>query len=290
MDKITTAVLEDIPALRELFRVSFSAQEEELDLFFSMRFAPLDTLVYRRNGALLAALYLWDCDVACAGKRLGADYIYAAATCEELRRQGIMAKLLDYAAEYSRGRGRDFLLLSPADSELFSYYGKRGFSNAFYAKCFTLSRKTLSLLARGASGKGITTGADSIRGLWACAYSRADGVVWSREVLEYDMALLKLAAVGSGDKLRAYAFWQQEYDGAVQIVDAQAQAGSVPALAAELLRQSDADFFEFALPSDFPLSVDDFSIEPVGMLRPLSAAGESSASLLRNAYMGLTMA
>ncbi|MDR3345288.1 MAG: GNAT family N-acetyltransferase [Oscillospiraceae bacterium] len=295
-DNITTASAEDLPALRDLYAAAFHADESELERFFSIRFVPEETLVFRRDGELLAALYLWYGELVCAGQRYSADYIYAAATHADARRQGIMAQLIEAAAELSRIRGRKFLVLSPAGEKLYTYYGKLGFATAFFSKELTLKRDILSLIAdNGARMIPLKKppSAEAIHALRETLFVRADGFSWNAAALAYAVADLAdgghLLAIADGDSLCAYSFLYEDKNGAF-LAESVAQPGALPALAAEILRLSPADLFRFVLPPDFPLSAEGFILRPTGMIRPLTPGGEQLIRLLRNAYLGLTMA
>lgn len=58
-------------------------------------------------------------------------YLYAACTDLKYRKQGIMEKLLTFAAEHYRSMGYDGIFLVPANEKLYSYYLKFGYISAF---------------------------------------------------------------------------------------------------------------------------------------------------------------
>ena len=289
LNNITVALSEDIPALSNLYATAFNAGANECERFFDMRFIPENTLVFRRNDEILAALYLWYGEVVCAGKRYPADYIYAAATCADMRNQGIMAQLIDAAAELSLTRGRHFLVLSPANEKLYEYYGTHGFKTAFYQKELTLKRNVLSLIADKKSEDFVVLSAGDIYTLRETLFIRDDGFSWDSAALEYANAYLtdggKLITLSYGDKPCAYAF----IDGNV-VLECVTTSSDFPALVAKILQASPADSFRFMLPPNFPLSADGFVLRPAGMLRPLTDDSNDIANQLRNAYLGLTLA
>ncbi|MDR1409059.1 MAG: GNAT family N-acetyltransferase [Oscillospiraceae bacterium] len=294
-DVITLAHHDDVPVLQDLYAAAFGALEWESELFFSMRFVPEDTLVFRRDGKILAALYLWYGELVCAGQRYPTDYIYAAATYPDARRQGIMTRLIEAATELSLKRDRRFLTLYPANENLYAYYAKKGFITAFYCKELTLKRDMLSLIAdKHATAPPITNcpSADMLYTLRETLFARADGFSWNAAALNYAIAYLKdegqLIAVEQGGSLCAYCFIKERGSNAL-LVESVVQPGAFPALAAEILRVSSAGSFRFILPPDFPLSADGFVFRPAGMLRPLTKEGETAAKLLHNAYLGLPL-
>lgn len=86
-------------------------------------------------------------------KEYFAYYIYAAATAESYRKQGIMGSLLEFTSALAADRKADYLFLVPATENLFDYYEKFGFYKALYAEKPSLnwpavSRSTLKALSR----------------------------------------------------------------------------------------------------------------------------------------------
>lgn len=121
---IRFAVSEDIPALKELWAISFNDPEPYVDFYFSQGFRAEDTLVDTEHHAPVAMLSLLPAAHGVA--RCG--YIYAAATAPAYRRQGRMERLLAFAREEAANRGYRALLLCPADDALFGYYAKLGYT------------------------------------------------------------------------------------------------------------------------------------------------------------------
>lgn len=54
-------------------------------------------------------------------------YIYAACTEKKARCRGLMGSLIEYAKEYCRSHGVDFIFLVPGEESLYSYYSRFGF-------------------------------------------------------------------------------------------------------------------------------------------------------------------
>jgi hypothetical protein len=202
-----------------------------------------------------------------------------------------MTRLIEAAAELSRARGRDFLALYPAQEELFAYYAKHGFATLFYRKEMTLKRGVLAVIADKLSvfraPEAVTS--EEIFALRETLFIRSDGLSWNADAIAYACGEFdKLIAVADASSLCAYAF-ADESDNLCIIEECIAKPGTFPALAAEILRASQAESFRFILSPDFPLSSDSFKLCPAGMLRPLTERGENAAYNLRNAYLGLPL-
>ena len=75
--------------------------------------------------SLLPACFLYQ------DQQLPVRYVYAVGTDIRFRGQGLSTALLDSAAQICRENNEAGLFLIPASQSLFSFYGARGFYNAF---------------------------------------------------------------------------------------------------------------------------------------------------------------
>lgn len=82
--------------------------------------------------SLLPACFLWK------DQQLPVRYVYAVGTDIRFRGQGLSTTLLDSAAQICRESNEAGLFLIPASQSLFSFYGARGFYNAFGLQTETL--------------------------------------------------------------------------------------------------------------------------------------------------------
>lgn len=115
-----------IPGLRRLWQEAFGDTDAFLDLFFSTGFSPDRCRCIEDGGRILAALYWFDC--SCADHKLA--YLYAVATAEAARGQGLCRKLMADTAEVLRASGYSGAILVPQDEGLFTMYGKMGYAPA----------------------------------------------------------------------------------------------------------------------------------------------------------------
>lgn len=65
-------------------------------------------------------------------KKYKCKYLYAACTCAEYRKHGIMKHLIEYSEEYCKIHGYDAIFLVPANDTLYGYYKRLGFIECFY--------------------------------------------------------------------------------------------------------------------------------------------------------------
>ncbi len=133
----------DKEELYSLWQRVFGDSREFLDKFFSVLYKEENTVVCRDNGKVVSMLYLIPADIIVNNVSFKSCYIYAAATDENYRKQGIMSRLLDFSKECSQKENIDFLFLHPASNELYNYYEKNGFSTAFYKRNAEVTRNVL---------------------------------------------------------------------------------------------------------------------------------------------------
>lgn len=131
----------DLPELIELWQEAFGDDKEWIESFIDAFYIPNNTLLDVQNNEISAALYLIDGDMLIGGKRHAAYYLYAACTKIKFRGKGIMTRLLEFAANEARQRGRNFICLKPGEKSLFDFYESRGYLKAFGKRRLTVVRK-----------------------------------------------------------------------------------------------------------------------------------------------------
>ena len=114
--------------LRVLWREVFGDSEEYLDLF--ERYGGDRPLAAWRDGRLAAALHQLPCELKLRGERLPAEYVYAAATRPDARKQGLMGGLLREALQ---GEAPVSVIL-PASPSLYDYYARFGYAPVFTSR------------------------------------------------------------------------------------------------------------------------------------------------------------
>lgn len=134
------AVEKDIVSLKELWIEVFKDKEIAVDLFFERIFNTDISYVAVDNEKLVSMLYLLPALVN--GHK--ACYLYAAATDESYRGQGIMGNLINYALDNSDA---ELCVALPASESLYDFYGKFGFEK-LTSNTACLSREEVTALAK----------------------------------------------------------------------------------------------------------------------------------------------
>lgn len=121
---------DQIPQLRALWKKAFGDEDEFLDKFFTLAYAPDRCRCVTENGEVAAMLY-WFED-SCRGQIFA--YVYAVATDPEYRGRGLCRELMEDTARLLKEQGYAGILLNPASESLARMYEKMG-----YEPCTTIS-------------------------------------------------------------------------------------------------------------------------------------------------------
>lgn len=114
--------LQDIPALRRLWREAFGDSDAFLDAFFQTAFAPARSLVAAVDKEIAAALFWFFCDYE-QGKLA---YLYGVCTGAAYRGQGFCHKLMAAAEKTLAAKGCVGTILVPGNEKLVSLYASMG--------------------------------------------------------------------------------------------------------------------------------------------------------------------
>ena len=115
--------LQQLPALRQLWKLAFGDDDAFLDSFFAAGFSHRRCLCIGRDDRVDAALYWFDC--SCGEQKLA--YLYAVATHPEHRNQGLATALLTDVRQLLTAQGYDGILLVPGDDDLRRMYSRLGY-------------------------------------------------------------------------------------------------------------------------------------------------------------------
>lgn len=132
-----------IPLLRRLWREAFGDTEDFLNTFFATAFRTDHCRCVMVNDEVIAALYWFDC----LHMNRPIAYLYAVATAEEYRGQGICHKLISDTHLHLKKLGYEGAILVPGNKKLFSFYESMGYQNCSHIQEFDCigNAKTLPL-------------------------------------------------------------------------------------------------------------------------------------------------
>ena len=128
--KIISPEKQHIPALRFLWKEVFGDTEDFLDNFFYTAFSPRRCFCIFSENKAIAALYWFDCEYK--GKTVA--YLYAIATAEEYRGQGLCHELMSHTHAYLENHGYTGTILVPGEPSLFRFYRGMGYETCCQRK------------------------------------------------------------------------------------------------------------------------------------------------------------
>ncbi len=123
--------MEKKQAIIELWRACFNDSDAFIELFFDRIYKDENALTLEQNGTVVAALQLLPYTMTYYDREISVGYIYGACTSPDDRNKGYMKQLMDIAWQTMRKRDVALAAVIPATPELFDFYRKLGFSNAF---------------------------------------------------------------------------------------------------------------------------------------------------------------
>lgn len=124
---------DDLRDIIRLWQDCFHDDETFIHAFLSRYYRPERAFLRHDVGRVTAQCMLVACDSEVG--RIG--YLYAIATAEECRRQGLAAQVTEEAIAYARNHGMAAVALIPADDRLRRYYTRFGFEPHPFPMRFT---------------------------------------------------------------------------------------------------------------------------------------------------------
>lgn len=143
---------EQIPALRQLWQEAFGDTDAFLDGFFATAFSPRRCLCVTRGQRVVSAVYWLDVSLA-DGK--GA-YIYALATAEDHRGQGLAHALMAAAHSLLKEQGYAAAILVPGEASLVRLYSAMGYRFFGGIHTFSAIAKSPAVALKRISGTEFT--------------------------------------------------------------------------------------------------------------------------------------
>ena len=117
----------DIPALSRLWKQAFGDTDEEITRFFREAYPHASGFAARDGETLVGMCFALPQQLSCGDTVLSAAYLYAVATDEDYRGQGLCRALLAFAEKELKKRGTEAVLLVPADEGLAAMYERLGY-------------------------------------------------------------------------------------------------------------------------------------------------------------------
>lgn len=117
----------DRDAVIDIWHKCFGDDKTYIELYMENRFENENMLVIYDDGCPVSMASFLPVKITINGKKEDARYVYAVATLPEYRKKGYASEIIKYAAE----KYKEPLILQPSGAELWQYYEKLGFAEAF---------------------------------------------------------------------------------------------------------------------------------------------------------------
>lgn len=135
MRQMRTSCIQDLPRLKELWKLAFGDEDAYIDHFFTAYYTPERVLVLEEAGVVQAMTAWFDMPLVYAdGTRVPSAYLYAVATHPDCRGRGLAGTLLAFAGRWLKEQGFDCLTTVPARPDLHKFFGRNGFEEWFVLK------------------------------------------------------------------------------------------------------------------------------------------------------------
>lgn len=128
---IKLASYEDKPLVYEMWKAVFEDTDEYMDLFFTDKYKPENTLIYFENGVAAASLQMQLYYITFYGQKIPFYYLVGLCTLPQYRRRGYMEQLIDRSHQIMAERGIPLSILVPAEDWLFGFYNRYGYEQVF---------------------------------------------------------------------------------------------------------------------------------------------------------------
>ncbi|MCQ4023194.1 MULTISPECIES: GNAT family N-acetyltransferase [unclassified Ruminococcus] len=126
----------DVQSLKSLYSACFNESTSATDIMFKAVLNIKYAYAARFNGEIIAALYLLPCEIALDSATAQAHYLMGASTKKEYRGLGVMTQLIRFAVAQSEKQGDCYSVLEPASEELYSFYSRLGYREAYHSTVF----------------------------------------------------------------------------------------------------------------------------------------------------------
>lgn len=121
----------DIDKLKKLWKLCFGDSDSYIDLVFSNKFVPQNTIIYQIDNIVVASLYMQTYSMRVYNHILPIYYLAGLSTHPDYRNKGIMSRLIKKSFDIMVDRQIPISILVPAEDWLFGYYKQFGFEETF---------------------------------------------------------------------------------------------------------------------------------------------------------------
>ncbi|MFT8888109.1 MAG: GNAT family N-acetyltransferase [Ethanoligenens sp.] len=178
---IEIASATDSHAVQRIWKTCFGDTDTYIRFFVKTHLSAGRCLVSKEGGRAVSMLFLLPSLCVYGGEERVVQYVYAAATLPQFRRQGLMEGLLTRAHEIAAEQKMLFTCLKPATEALYRYYGKLGYRTTFH-----VTHKIIpAALGETDTRPFVFSPADSDAVYEKRMQTFSTGLLWGRELFDF---------------------------------------------------------------------------------------------------------
>jgi len=210
MEITRTAAMEDLGAIRKLWKVCFGDSEAFMDWYFSYRYYPAYSAVTERDGQIISAMQSCPLHVNVRGRLIAASMLAGVSTDPAWEKQGYMSRTFSHYMQLTRQGGMPLSINTPSHLPNFFSKGHWPVSDTLH---FTVEVKTAPPMPNEVFSYGMTGDLAPLQLCYQQVMGRYSGSV-SRTMADFALKFADYASDGAKclvvalkGELRGYAVY-----------------------------------------------------------------------------------
>lgn len=147
MSEVRLAQKSEVARQKEIWKLCFGDSDSFIDFYFANRYIEDETLLLLHKGEIAAMLTMIPVKtVDSHNQSLNTTMLYAIATHPKYQNRGFATQLMEASTSYLRANTSGLSILVPASKELFEFYRRQGYRDAFSIREAQLTRNGIDSL------------------------------------------------------------------------------------------------------------------------------------------------
>lgn len=150
MSEVRLAQKGEIDRQKEIWKLCFGDPDSFIDFYFANRYIEDKTLLLLQEGEIAAMLTMIPVKTLDSHNQgFNTTMLYAIATHPKYQNRGFASQLMEASTSYPRANTSGLSILVPASKELFEFYRRQGYQDAFSIREAQLTRDGIEYLSIG---------------------------------------------------------------------------------------------------------------------------------------------
>lgn len=135
MNEIRLAQKGETARQKEIWKLCFGDSDRYIEFYYDNRYREEETALLLQDGEIAAMLTMLPVQAVTAAQRsFNSTMLYAIATHPHYRHRGYSTRLTAFAHQHLKNKESAFSVLVPAGKQLFEFYRRQGYQEAFYMR------------------------------------------------------------------------------------------------------------------------------------------------------------